>query len=244
MLSVDDVNAILRLPLLGVIADEPGVIVATNKGEPIALDPGLARPAKRIARLRAGSWERTRRRRKSRAKHPSSANCSGASAKPCSSFSSGSSIRNRRASPRANGLRLVLLSDHLALAPDVVESLKADSDRGDLEVRRRRRRALRRDVRAAGERRRDAGEHPDPRDEAGRARRTAPGAAAGTAAADDRSVARVGQPSTSNAKRPQPSLPRRRAGARRAETAPPAPPARGRERRARSLSGASLVHTI
>jgi septum site-determining protein MinD len=39
MLSVDDVNGILRLPLLGVIADEPGVIVATNKGEPLALDP-------------------------------------------------------------------------------------------------------------------------------------------------------------------------------------------------------------
>jgi septum site-determining protein MinD len=39
MLSVDDVNAILRLPLLGVIADEPGVIVATNRGEPCALDP-------------------------------------------------------------------------------------------------------------------------------------------------------------------------------------------------------------
>jgi len=39
MLSVDDVNAILRLPLLGVIADEPGVIVATNRGEPLALDP-------------------------------------------------------------------------------------------------------------------------------------------------------------------------------------------------------------
>jgi septum site-determining protein MinD len=38
MLSVDDVNAILRLPLLGVIADEPGVIVSTNKGEPLALD--------------------------------------------------------------------------------------------------------------------------------------------------------------------------------------------------------------
>jgi septum site-determining protein MinD len=38
MLSVDDVNSILRLPLLGVIADEPGVIVATNRGEPIALD--------------------------------------------------------------------------------------------------------------------------------------------------------------------------------------------------------------
>ena len=38
MLSVDDVNAILRLPLLGVIADEPGVIISTNRGEPLALD--------------------------------------------------------------------------------------------------------------------------------------------------------------------------------------------------------------
>ncbi|MGB8266947.1 MAG: septum site-determining protein MinD [Candidatus Velthaea sp.] len=42
MLSVDDVNAILRLPLLGVIADEPGVIVSTNKGEPLALDNSSA----------------------------------------------------------------------------------------------------------------------------------------------------------------------------------------------------------
>ncbi|HTV72126.1 MAG TPA: septum site-determining protein MinD [Candidatus Acidoferrales bacterium] len=39
MLSVEDVNAILRLPLLGVIADEPDIIIATNKGEPPALDP-------------------------------------------------------------------------------------------------------------------------------------------------------------------------------------------------------------
>jgi len=39
MLSVDDVNAILRLPLLGVIPDEPSVIISTNRGEPIALDP-------------------------------------------------------------------------------------------------------------------------------------------------------------------------------------------------------------
>ncbi len=37
MLSVEDVNNILRLPLLGVIADEPDVIVSTNKGEPLAL---------------------------------------------------------------------------------------------------------------------------------------------------------------------------------------------------------------
>lgn len=37
MLSVADVNAILRLPLLGVIADEPDVIISTNRGVPIAL---------------------------------------------------------------------------------------------------------------------------------------------------------------------------------------------------------------
>jgi septum site-determining protein MinD len=37
MLSVQDVNAILRLPLLGVIADEPEIIVTTNRGEPLAL---------------------------------------------------------------------------------------------------------------------------------------------------------------------------------------------------------------
>lgn len=39
MLSVEDVNAILRLPLLGVIADEPAVIVSANRGEPLALNP-------------------------------------------------------------------------------------------------------------------------------------------------------------------------------------------------------------
>jgi septum site-determining protein MinD len=38
MLSVDDVNGILHLPLIGVIADEAGVIVATNRGEPVAFD--------------------------------------------------------------------------------------------------------------------------------------------------------------------------------------------------------------
>ncbi len=38
MLSGDDVNAILRLPVLGVIVDEPAVITSTNRGEPVALD--------------------------------------------------------------------------------------------------------------------------------------------------------------------------------------------------------------
>jgi septum site-determining protein MinD len=37
MLSVEDVNSILRLPLLGVIADELEIIVTTNRGEPLAL---------------------------------------------------------------------------------------------------------------------------------------------------------------------------------------------------------------
>jgi septum site-determining protein MinD len=37
MLSVEDVNSILRLPLLGVVADEPQIVVTTNRGEPIAL---------------------------------------------------------------------------------------------------------------------------------------------------------------------------------------------------------------
>lgn len=36
MLSVEDVNAILHLPLLGVIADEPEIIITTNRGEPLA----------------------------------------------------------------------------------------------------------------------------------------------------------------------------------------------------------------
>ncbi len=39
MLSVDDVNAVLHLPLLGVVADEPEVIVAANRGEPLSLRP-------------------------------------------------------------------------------------------------------------------------------------------------------------------------------------------------------------
>jgi septum site-determining protein MinD len=42
MLSVEDVNAILRLPLLGVVADEPEVVIATNRGEPISLNPKSA----------------------------------------------------------------------------------------------------------------------------------------------------------------------------------------------------------
>lgn len=57
MLSVEDVNQILRLPLLGIVADEPSVIVATNKGEPLALDAASATGAeyRRIAGRIAGT---------------------------------------------------------------------------------------------------------------------------------------------------------------------------------------------
>jgi septum site-determining protein MinD len=56
MLSVDDVNSILNLPLLGVIPDEPGIIVATNKGQPVALDGNtpLANAYRSIAARLAG----------------------------------------------------------------------------------------------------------------------------------------------------------------------------------------------
>lgn len=37
MMSVEDVESFLRLPLLGVIADEPQIIVTANRGEPLAL---------------------------------------------------------------------------------------------------------------------------------------------------------------------------------------------------------------
>jgi septum site-determining protein MinD len=56
MLSVDDVNAILRLPLLGTIAEEPAIIVTTNRGEPLALrtDSPTAAAYRAIAARLAG----------------------------------------------------------------------------------------------------------------------------------------------------------------------------------------------
>ncbi|MEO6991173.1 MAG: septum site-determining protein MinD [Candidatus Baltobacteraceae bacterium] len=39
MLSVEDVNAILHLPLLGVLTDDESVIKAANRGEALSLDP-------------------------------------------------------------------------------------------------------------------------------------------------------------------------------------------------------------
>ena len=56
MLSVEDVDAVLRLPLLGVIADEPEIIVTANRGEPLALrrDGATANAYRAIAARIAG----------------------------------------------------------------------------------------------------------------------------------------------------------------------------------------------
>ncbi|GAC1619614.1 MAG: septum site-determining protein MinD [Candidatus Elarobacter sp.] len=57
MLSVEDLNGILRLPLLGVIEDAPDVIVSTNKGEPVALDAAspVGESYRRIAQRISGT---------------------------------------------------------------------------------------------------------------------------------------------------------------------------------------------
>ncbi|HZX69178.1 MAG TPA: septum site-determining protein MinD [Candidatus Elarobacter sp.] len=57
MLSVEDVNGILRLPLLGVVTEAPDVIVSTNRGEPVALDAASAvgESYRQIARRIAGT---------------------------------------------------------------------------------------------------------------------------------------------------------------------------------------------
>ncbi|MBE3583283.1 MAG: septum site-determining protein MinD [Limnochordaceae bacterium] len=39
MLSIDDVLEILSIELIGVIPDDEGIIVSTNRGEPVVLDP-------------------------------------------------------------------------------------------------------------------------------------------------------------------------------------------------------------
>ena len=46
MLSVDDVCGVLSLELLGMLPDDEEIIDATNRGEPVALDP-----SKRLAVL-------------------------------------------------------------------------------------------------------------------------------------------------------------------------------------------------
>jgi septum site-determining protein MinD len=39
MMSVEDVTEILSIPLLGIVPDDETIITATNRGEPVALDP-------------------------------------------------------------------------------------------------------------------------------------------------------------------------------------------------------------
>jgi len=44
MMSVDDILEILAIPLVGIIPDDPRVIVSSNRGEPLVLDSKLSLP--------------------------------------------------------------------------------------------------------------------------------------------------------------------------------------------------------
>ncbi len=124
MLSVDDVNGILHLPLLGVVTDAPDVIISTNRGEPVALDAGSPvgsrvprdrAAARRNAHLGARGPARTIVLRETVRRPPRVIEfIQRLFGKPASS----ATAKER--------LRLVLLSDHISLAPDVVEALKHD----------------------------------------------------------------------------------------------------------------------
>ncbi len=134
MLSVDDVNAILRLPLLGVVLDEPALIVADQSRR-----AGLARrrlgDGLRLSRHRArGSPAKTsraagpRRGRHVRA-HRRVLRGAPLSVRFLLIASSGAKPSGQTAKER---LRLVLLSDHLSLSPEIVDALEDRSARRHL----------------------------------------------------------------------------------------------------------------
>ena len=127
MLSVEDVNGILRLPLLGVIADEPEIIVTTNRGEPLALRKDLPTGA---------------------AYHAIAARLAGDDVPAPMPEVKADVVRQTRGALRRQTLmieflkrifgqtsssatakerlRLVLMTDHLELAPDMIEAMKRD----------------------------------------------------------------------------------------------------------------------
>ncbi|GAB4210504.1 MAG: septum site-determining protein MinD [Synechococcales cyanobacterium] len=51
MMSVEDVQDLLAIPLLGMIPEDEEVIVSTNKGEPLVLDPQPTQAAAAIQRI-------------------------------------------------------------------------------------------------------------------------------------------------------------------------------------------------
>lgn len=51
MMSVQDVQDILAIPLLGVIPDDERVIVSTNRGEPLVLEKKLSLPGLAFANV-------------------------------------------------------------------------------------------------------------------------------------------------------------------------------------------------
>ncbi len=124
MLSVDDVNGILRLPLLGVIADAPDVIVSTNRGEPVALDP--ASPIGAAYRAIAGRLNGTDTSVPEIPREKSFLEKLFGSQQIVFEFVQRFFGKPPSSATARERLRLVLLSDHLSLAPDVVEALKRD----------------------------------------------------------------------------------------------------------------------
>jgi septum site-determining protein MinD len=51
MMSVQDVEEILAIPLVGVVPDDEGVIVSTNKGEPLVLAETPSQAAKAFSNI-------------------------------------------------------------------------------------------------------------------------------------------------------------------------------------------------
>ncbi len=163
MLSVEDVNAILRLPLLGVIADEPEIIVTTNRGEPLALRKENATGAAyhAIAARLAGDDVPP--------PMPPAREADAAGAHRLARREEALMIEFLRrlfghhgsSATAKERLRLVLMTDHLELAPEMIEHDEARSRRRDLAPRRGRSRAHRSELRTARPHAGDAREHSD-----------------------------------------------------------------------------------
>ena len=156
-------TAILRLPLLGVIADEPEIIVTTNRGEPLALRRG-------DSDRRGLSCDRGARRRRRRP---------GADAAGAEGFVARAPRLDLRRQARDDRVSQAALrparverdrEGAFAARPDDRSSGararddrsdEARSRRRDLALRRGRPRTDRRDLRTARSHARDAGEHSD-----------------------------------------------------------------------------------
>ena len=149
------------LPLLGVIADEPDVIISTNRGEPLALR-AIRKPVRHIRAIaaRVAGEDVPRRPSSTQRLHGNGF----ALRRPplMIDFFNRLFGHSKSSTTAKERLRLVLLSDHLSLAPEMVDAIKrelvdvisryVEVDREKIEV----------NVRTAGQSGRDDGQHSDP----------------------------------------------------------------------------------